>query len=38
MVIDHEQWIFIIYDSFDRERKNFQQLSKLIELKFIPAT
>ena len=34
MVIHHEQCIVFIYDSAARERNNFQQLSKLIELKF----
>ena len=38
VVIHHEQCIFIIYNSAGRERNNFQQLSKLIELKFIPTT
>ena len=38
VVIHHEQCIFIIYNWAGRERNNFQQLSKLIELKFIPTT
>ena len=38
MVIHHEQRIVIIYDLAGRERNNFQQLSKLIELKFISTT
>ena len=36
--IHHEQCIFIIYDSGGRERNKFQQLSKLIEVKFISTT
>ena len=35
MEIHHEQWIFTIYNSADRERNNSQQLSKLIELKLM---
>ena len=31
--IHHEQCTFIIYDSAGRQKNNFQQLSKLIELK-----
>ena len=38
MVIHHEQSSIIIYDSAGRERNNFQQLPKLIELKFISTT
>ena len=34
----HEQCILIICDSAGRERLNFQQLPKLIELKFISTT
>ena len=36
--IHHEQCIFIIYDSAERERNKFQQLSKLSEVKFISTT
>ena len=35
-VIHHEEFIFIIFVSAVRERHNFQQLSKLIELQLIP--
>ena len=38
MVIHHEQCIFIIYDSAGRERNNFQQLSKSVEIKLISTT
>ena len=38
MVIRHEQRILIMYDPAGRERNNFQQLSKLIELKSISTT
>ena len=38
MVIRHVQCTFITYDSAGTERNNFQQISKLIELKFISAT
>ena len=38
MVIHDEQGIFIIYDSPGRETNNFEQLSKLNELKFISTT
>ena len=38
MVRHYEQGTFIIYDADGRERNNFQQLSKLIELKFISKT
>ena len=37
----HTSWaifIFMIYDSAGRKRNNFQQLSKLIELKIISTT
>ena len=37
VAIHHEQCIFIIYDLYDRERDNFQQLLKLIEPKLIRA-
>ena len=33
--LHHEQCVFIIYDLIGRERNKFQQLSKLIEVKFI---
>ena len=36
--IHHQQCIFIIYDSAGREKNKFEQLSKLIEVKFIPRT
>ena len=32
MVINHEQYILLQHDSADRERNNFEQLPKLIEL------
>ena len=32
MVINHEQHILLQHDSAGRERNNFQQLPKLIEL------
>ena len=38
VVMHHEQGILIIYDSAGREKYNFQQLSKLIELRFISTT
>ena len=38
MLIHHEQCIFIYMTQSGRERNNFQQLSKLIELKFISTT
>ena len=39
MVVHHEQCMFIIYDSAGRRRRsNFQQLPKLIEIKFISTT
>ena len=36
--IRHEQCIFIIYESAGREGNKLQQLSKLIEVKFITTT
>ena len=38
MVIHHEQCVFVIYDTSGRKRNSSQQLSKLIELKFISTT
>ena len=40
MLIHHEQYIFIIYDSACQlaEKKTIFKLSKLIELKFISTT
>ena len=38
MVMHHEQYVFIIHDWAGRERNNFQQIPKLIELKFISTT
>ena len=35
IVIQDVQCIFIMYDLAGKDRKNFQQLSKLIELIFI---
>ena len=36
--VNNEQCIIIIYDSAGRKKTSFQQLSKLIELKFISLT
>ena len=35
VMIHHKIWTFMIYDSAGREKNNFQELSKLIELIFI---